>query len=75
MRSPGRMWASALLVLAASTRPTYAQETVMTGRVIDASEAVIPGVTVTALHIDSGTHIAIPDWEETSTRGRWTRCP
>ena len=49
----------AVLVLAGTAR---AQETVLSGTVVDATDAVLPGVTVTALHIDSGnTFVGVTD--------------
>ncbi len=40
----------------------YAQETVLSGTVVDATDAVLPGVTVTALHVESGnTFVGVTD--------------
>src|SRR3982751_944709 len=39
-----------------------AQETVLSGTVVDATEAALPGVTLTALHVDSGnTFLGVTD--------------
>src|SRR5438132_638848 len=40
----------------------YAQDSVMTGTVIDSTGGVLPGVTVTATNVDSGnTFVAVSD--------------
>ena len=40
----------------------HAQETVLSGTTTDATDAVLPGVTVTALHVESGnTFVAVTD--------------
>src|SRR6266487_4108575 len=50
--------AAAALALLASQATAYAQETTLSGGVTDATEAVLPGATVTALHVDSGNTFA-----------------
>src|SRR5262245_6389383 len=49
----------ACLVVAASA---HAQETTLSGTVTDATEAVMPGVTVTATHVDTGnTYVGVSE--------------
>ena len=52
---------AALLTVVAPS-PARAQETSLVGRLVDASGAVLPGVTVTAAHLDSGNRfVAVTD--------------
>ena len=44
----------------------YAQEAALTGTVTDATMAVLPGVTIKAVHDGVGQHLR--------SRHRWTRC-
>ena len=61
MERLGRVFVLAF-VLVIGVRSSFAQETSLTGRIADATDAVIPGVTVTALHIDSGnTFLGVSD--------------
>ena len=40
----------------------HAQEVGLAGRITDSTDAVLPGVTVTALHVDSGnTFVGVTD--------------
>src|SRR5262245_15505256 len=52
----------ALSVLVALPTTVRAQETTLSGSVTDSTNAVLPGVTVTALHVASGnTFVAVTD--------------
>ena len=56
------VWAAVVAMVLALTGTAHAQETVLSGTVVDATEAVLPGVTVTALHVDSGnTFVGVSD--------------
>src|SRR5207237_9689697 len=46
--------AMALAAIVAVARTASAQDTVITGTITDSSDAVLPGVTVTAQHADTG---------------------
>jgi hypothetical protein len=53
-RSRILVWAATLVALLALPSNVVAQTATLSGSVTDATEAVLPGVTVTALHVDSG---------------------
>lgn len=56
------VWTMALGLVLALPLTARAQETAITGAVTDSSDAVLPGVTVTARHIASGnTFVAVTD--------------
>ena len=49
-------WVLAIAVATIGGGPSlHAQETSLAGKVTDATEAVMPGATITAVHVDSGT--------------------
>ena len=54
MRTDSRKWLPFVLVLFALSRVAYAQEASVTGTITDATGAVLPGVTVVAVHEASG---------------------
>src|SRR5262249_7448642 len=59
MRLRATLWAAALLLLPATI---FAQDATVIGTVKDTTDAVLPGVTVTALKIDNGnTFVDVTD--------------
>ena len=62
MGKTSRTLAAALAMLLAGGAPALAQEASVIGTVVDASKAVVPGVTVTATHIATGVPtVAVSD--------------
>ncbi len=62
MKSGVVRWFMAVAVVVALPVMSFAQEAVITGTVRDATGAVLPGVTVTAIHEDSGnTFLSVAD--------------
>ena len=58
----GWLWIAMLCASVAVAAPAAAQETVLAGTVADETGGVLPGVTVTALHVDSGnTFLGVSD--------------
>jgi len=56
------LWTVTLCASLALAAPATAQETVIAGTVADETGGVLPGVTVTALHVDSGnTFLGVSD--------------
>src|SRR5437868_6275260 len=51
-----------LLAIVAVSTPARAQGVGLAGKITDSTDAVLPGVTITALHIDSGnTFVGVTD--------------
>ena len=65
MRTDSRKWLPFVLVLFALSKVAYGQEASVTGTITDATGAVLPGVTIVAVHEASGKPVR--------RRHRWPR--
>jgi hypothetical protein len=54
MNSQRLIWAAALCFALARPFTAHAQEVSISGTITDATDAALPGATVTAVHIDTG---------------------